>query len=71
MGNIPIKRKRKDTRIATPIWLTDTDYPAPCPCGDPFNHGDQCVLVEGETGLKRLVHVQCMQSVMLDENENG
>lgn len=48
----------------TPIWLTDPDYPAPCPCGRPMMNGEPMVMVQGEHGLKRMVHASCMASMM-------
>jgi hypothetical protein len=60
-----------DGRIATPIWLTNTDYPAPCTCGYGFSHGDQVVMVHTDEGLKRLMHLGCIPGGMLglDEDE--
>jgi hypothetical protein len=63
--------EKKDGRIATPIWLTDAEYPAPCQCGFGFSDGDQVVMVYGPTGLKRLMHLGCIPGGMLglDEDE--
>lgn len=59
-------------RLPTPIWLTDIDYPAPCPCGEGLMHGDQMVLVQNENGLKRLMHLRCVPGIgMLDVEQDG
>jgi hypothetical protein len=47
-------------RAPMPLWLTDTDEPAPCPCGRPMGPHDQWVLATGESGLKRLFHLECI-----------
>lgn len=49
---------------ATPIWLTDTDYPAPCPCGRPMVIGEPVMMVESDEGFKRVLHMACMQQMM-------
>lgn len=53
----------RGARYATPPWLTDTDYPAPCPCGQPMQDGQDIVFVTHEvTGLKRILHLGCARS---------
>ena len=54
-------------RTAIPLWMTDTEYPAPCPCGFPAD--DESVLCVGETGLKRMMHMRCMSFDMLDDDD--
>jgi hypothetical protein len=66
---VPQGERLKGERFPTPIWLSDADYPAPCPCGDPFMEGDPMVLVEGETGLKIVYHMRCIAPAMIGEED--
>lgn len=57
-------------RLPTPIWLTDIDYPAPCPCGEPMMEGEPMMLVvNSENGLQRVLHQRCAVAMMADEDE--
>lgn len=52
--------------MATPIWLTDIDYPAPCNCGEPVFDDEPNAMIITDTGLKRLMHMRCIPPGMLD-----
>ena len=57
-------------RAPTPIWLSDPDYPAPCPCGEPMMNGEPVVLAEGDYGLKRIFHYRCAQAAMMQQQDD-
>jgi hypothetical protein len=54
----------------TPLWLTDPDVPAPCPCGKPFTEHEPQVLIIGDTGLKRLFHIECIGGNLIVEDDD-
>jgi hypothetical protein len=56
-----------DPRVAIPPYLTDSDYAAPCICGKAFSPDSPAVLVEGETGLRRYMHISCLPPDMMGE----
>ena len=43
-----------------PLWLTDTEAVAPCPCGHLPDNNVIVVVGEGEDGLRRWFHEPCM-----------
>jgi hypothetical protein len=57
-------------REPTPVWLTDTSIPAPCPCGNPMDEENPFVLIESESGLKRLIHIVCLGPGMVDDDDD-
>lgn len=59
-----------DPRVQIPPYLTDSNYAAPCYCGDPFDEDDPALLVTGETGLNRFVHFRCVPPGMLMDDDD-
>jgi hypothetical protein len=57
-------------REPTPVWLTDVEVPAPCPCGNPMDRENPWMLVEGEGGLKRMIHLVCLPPGMMDDDDD-
>ena len=55
--------------IPVPNWLADVDQVAPCPCGRPLD--EDCIPIEGETGLGRWFHTECIDWIEyeLDDEE--
>lgn len=56
---------------ATPLWLTDTSYPAPCPCGKELYNGEPIAMVIGESGLATMMHATCFQQTMGSHDIQG
>ena len=72
MSRIPIRiirRKRRTDKDPTPIpaWLDDPEEVGPCPCGQPPD--DDCMLIEGDTPLKRWFHIGCLDWLETEMSE--
>lgn len=57
--------------IDIPLWMTDTEAVGPCPCGNPPSGDVIIVSGEGEDGLKRWFHEQCMDWLTFELDEAG
>lgn len=74
MNNIPIKiiNHKQNDQDPTPIpnWLDDPEQVAPCPCGGDFDPKN-CLMVEGDVGLTRWFHPECLDFLEkeMDEEE--
>lgn len=55
-----------------PLWMTDSNIPAPCPCGKPFVDDEPQVLIVGDSGLRRLFHIECLGGhiLTLDDDDD-
>ena len=63
MSRIRIVRRQRPPRTdqepsPIPAWLDDPEEVGPCPCGQPPD--DECMMVEGDIPLKRWFHVECL-----------
>lgn len=72
MTNVPIRiirRRGQTTPDLTPIpsWLGDPQEVAPCPCGLPPD--DECMLIEGDVPLSRWFHMECLDFLEKEMNE--
>lgn len=50
-----------------PLWLTDKEAIAPCPCGR--GYGGPMVLVQGQSELFYFYHPQCFKELMSNSDE--
>lgn len=60
--------KDVDDEEFVPRWLTDTEKVAPCPCGEIPD--EEMVLIRGEAGLIRMIHIECLPLFGLDAGED-